>query len=83
MLFILLSMYSAFAEEQTITFEDGSTYKGNVVNDEMEGKGLYKSAKDKAGRNLQYLGEFKGGKFNGEGQLDFYNGDIYSKINKL
>ena len=39
-------MYSAFAAEQTITFDDGSTYIGNIVNGEMDGKGLFKSAKE-------------------------------------
>ena len=35
-LFVLLSIYSALAEEQTITFDDGSTYIGNIVNGEMD-----------------------------------------------
>ena len=51
-LFILLSMYSAFAEEQTITFDDGSTYIGNIVNGKMDGKGLFKSVTTGLGRSL-------------------------------
>ena len=69
-----LIIYSALAEQKTITFDDGSTYIGEIVNGNMEGKGLFKSEKNKSEEPLRYLGEFKEGKFNGLGQLDFYKG---------
>ena len=73
----ILSIYPAFSEEKSITFDDGSTYLGSVVGGNMEGKGLFKTINNKSGNQLIYSGEFKEGKFNGLGELDFYNGDSY------
>ena len=41
-----LGIYSVSAEQKTITFDDGSTYIGEVVSGNMEGKGLFKSSKN-------------------------------------
>ena len=73
----ILFTFSALSEEKSITFDDGSTYKGEVVNDSMEGKGVFKSSKNQANQQLIYSGEFIKGKFNGKGILEFYNGDKY------
>ena len=47
-----LSIYSAFAEQKTITFDDGSSYIGEVVGGNMEGKGLFKSSKNSSNKQI-------------------------------
>ena len=66
------------AEETFINFEDGSSYQGEVFDGQMEGKGIFISSANIDGQKLTYDGDFKKGKFEGKGTLEFYNGDSYS-----
>ena len=83
-LFLYISIFNIFiikpilAEETSINFEDGSTYKGEILEGKMEGKGAFVSAKNQDNQILKYNGDFKNGKFDGVGILKFYNGDNYN-----
>ena len=51
----------------------GSSYKGDMKNDKMEGKGEYTFPS-----GTKYIGSFKDGQFDGKGTLHFKNGMIVS-----
>ena len=55
-------------------YPDGGIYNGNYVNNERSGFGQCIFASDKDGI---YKGHWSGDKRNGEGVMEFYNGDYY------
>jgi hypothetical protein len=60
-------------EKQFLTFNDGSTYRGTIVDGKMDGNGYIQWADGSS-----YKGSFKGNKLDGKGILTWSNGDIYS-----
>lgn len=53
----------------------GSSYKGDMKNDKMEGEGEYVFPS-----GTKYIGSFKDGQFDGKGTLHFKNGMIRISI---
>jgi len=56
-----------------IVFENGNIYKGQLQDERMHGRGLWKSATG----NVYYLGEFNKGDKHGRGLFKFHDGDVY------
>ena len=58
-LFLYISIFNIFiiksilAEETSINFEDGSTYKGEILEGKMEGKGTFVSAKNQNNQKIK------------------------------
>lgn len=59
-------------KEISIAFADGTTYKGDVVHDTMNGRGIYTWANGE-----KYEGDWKEGKANGRGIYTWANGHKY------
>ncbi|XP_052826267.1 MORN repeat-containing protein 1 isoform X2 [Octopus bimaculoides] len=57
----------------TLTLKDGSYYKGNFYNGEIEGSGF----KYFAETDNKYTGEFKAGELHGQGIMEYKNGFVY------
>ncbi|XP_063685495.1 MORN repeat-containing protein 5-like [Bolinopsis microptera] len=53
----------------------GSSYKGDMKNDKMEGEGEYAFPS-----GTKYIGSFKDGTFEGKGTLHFKNGSTFSAV---
>src|SRR6056300_1347735 len=77
-IFNIIIAKSLIAEDTIINFEDGSSYKGGVVDGVMEGRGVFLSSERTNNTILKYEGDFKDGKFHGTGTLEFNNGDLYN-----
>ena len=60
-------------DKKSLSFSDGSTYRGSLVDGNMNGRGFIQWADGSS-----YKGEFKENKMDGEGILSWPNGDIYS-----
>lgn len=60
-------------EKQSLSFRDGSLYRGDISNGQMEGKGYIQWPDGSS-----YKGEFHQNRMEGEGLLTWANGDIYS-----
>ncbi|CAI9715126.1 Hypothetical predicted protein [Octopus vulgaris] len=57
----------------TLTLKDGSYYKGNFYNGEIEGSGFKYFARTQD----KYTGEFKAGELHGQGIMEYKNGFVY------
>jgi len=60
-------------EKQALSFIDGSTYRGNLIDGKMDGHGYIQWTDGSS-----YKGNFKNNEISGEGILTWPNGDIYS-----
>ncbi|MDA3810953.1 MAG: hypothetical protein PF518_11580 [Spirochaetaceae bacterium] len=60
-------------EKKSLSFSDGSSYRGNLVDGKMEGHGFIQW-----NDGSSYKGNFKFNRMDGEGILTWPNGDIYS-----
>ncbi|MBI9100160.1 MAG: hypothetical protein JEY91_16885 [Spirochaetaceae bacterium] len=60
-------------EKQALSFSDGSSYRGDLTDGKMNGRGFIQWPDGSS-----YKGEFKEGKMDGKGILTWANGDIFS-----
>ena len=60
-------------EKKSLSFRDGSIYRGSIINGKMNGQG-YMQWSD----GSSYKGDFRESRMNGKGILSWPNGDIYS-----
>lgn len=63
---------AALAQSETLEFENGDIYTGQVKNDLMHGKGTYKFRD-----GSHYVGAFVDNYFSGKGKLTLFNGVVY------
>lgn len=61
-----------------VTYEDGSTYKGEFKNGNPHGKGVMEWPNGKNGYVSKYEGQFANGNFNGIGNAIFFGGSTYN-----
>jgi len=60
-------------DKKALSFSDGSSYRGDLINGKMDGRGYIQWPDGSS-----YKGDFKNNKMDGRGILTWSNGDIYS-----
>lgn len=60
-------------EKTSLSFRDGSIYRGSILNGKMDGQGYIQWSDGSS-----YKGDFRENRMNGKGILSWPNGDIYS-----
>ena len=57
---------------ETVNFDNGDTYVGEMFDGEPDGKGTYTFA-----NGSKYIGQFAEGEIDGQGRMEYSNGDVY------